>query len=289
MSVTALTPTGFKVLQALNVYRYLSVNQMIRLGVATDKGNLRKVLNGMVSAQKDEAGIPRPKEIGMLDFGSIPRIGRLSRLHYLAPIGAELLREFDPDGPEPKPIRHALRFQNDYFHKVNTIDFHITLQQFAAAASHKITLNRQYFTRLPKSGNTPARPSTSIDLNPGFLDPDSIYMLQDPDGTERLLLVEIANGKRVDRVVDKLPRYGQALTEDKINHTFNYGTRAPRVLWLFDEPRTLELVQERAVDDTRVQATLPYFFMRPLAGCTPETLLEDWQRPATGQTAVTLF
>jgi hypothetical protein len=230
-----------------------------------------------------------PKEIGMLDFGVLPRIGRLSRLYFLAPEGATLLAETDPDGQEPKPVLHAVRFQNDYFHRVNTVDFHITLSQFAAAEGHEITLVRQYFNRLPKEGKTPPRPSTSIDLNPGYLDPDSIYMLRDRNGIERLLLVEIANGHKVDRVVSKLPKYGQALADNKINHTFNYGKRGPRVLWLFEHQRTLELVQQRAADDPWVTASLPYFFMRTMTDCTPETLMPGWLRPLPNGEVVPLF
>lgn len=280
---------GFEVLRALNVYRFLTVKQMLKLGIARDVGHLRKVLAGMISARQSKTGQVRPKEIGMIEFGVLPRIGRLSRLYYLARDGAELLREFDPDGPEPQPILRPVRFQNDYFHRVNTIDFHITLQKFANQTGQEITINRQYFNRLPKSGKTPPRPSTSIDLQPGYLDPDSTYMLRDRDGTERLLLVEIANGQRVDRIVNKLPRYGQALAEDKINRAFKYGKRAPRILWLFDRQRTLELVQERAASDEWIQATQPYFFMRTLHDCTPGNFLENWQRPAPGQEAVSLF
>lgn len=289
MSIVSLSPTGFNVLQALNTYRFLTVKQMVRVGVAKDEGNLRKVLAGMVSAKRDANGLPRPKEIGMIDFGVLPRIGRLSRLYFLAPEGAGLLSEADRDGPEPKPVRHAVRFQNDYFHRVNTVDFHITLAQFAASMGHEITLVRQYFNRLPKEGKTPPRPSTSIDLNPGYLDPDSTYMLRDRNGTERLLLVEIANGHKVDRVVSKLPKYGQALAEDKINRAFNYGKRAPRVLWLFEHERTLELVQKRAADDPWVKASLPYFFMQTLADCKPETLRESWRRPQPDSERIYLF
>ncbi|MEM6914634.1 MAG: hypothetical protein AAF511_11735 [Pseudomonadota bacterium] len=289
MAVVSLPPTGFNVLRALDTYRFLTVSQMLRLGVANDPGNLRKVLGRMVSARRDANGIPRQKEIGVLDFGVLPRIGRLSRLYFLAPEGAALLAEADRDRPDPKPVLHAVRFRNDYFHRVNTIDFHITLSQFAEANGHEITLTRQYFNRLPKTGNTPPRPSTSIDLKPGYIDPDSIYMLRDPDGTERLLLVEIANGHQVDRVVKKLPLYGKALAQDKINHAFDYGSRAPRVLWLFDQPRTLELVQQRAADDDWAQASMLYFFMRPLAETTPDSLCEQWQRPLPDRDRVSLF
>ena len=79
MEITSITPTGFKVLEALNTYRFLTIPQMLRLGIAKDRGNLSKVLSSMISAKRDDSGIPRPKEIGVLDFGSIAGIGRLAR------------------------------------------------------------------------------------------------------------------------------------------------------------------------------------------------------------------
>ncbi len=58
MEITSITPTGFKVLEALNTYRFLTITQMLQLGIARDRGNLGKVLKGMVSAQKDDQGTP---------------------------------------------------------------------------------------------------------------------------------------------------------------------------------------------------------------------------------------
>jgi len=258
MEITSITPTGFKVLEALNTYRFLTIPQMLRLGVAKDRGNLSKVLNGMISAKKDGQGIPRPKEIGALDFGSVPGIGRLARLYFLAPKGAVELAALDRDGPPVKAIEHAVRFRNDYFHRVNTVDFHITLALFAAQTGHEIDLVRQYFTRLPKEGKAPPRPCTSIDLKPGFIDPDSLYRMTGPDGKERLLLVEIANGHKVDRIVRKLPLYAQALETKKINQALSYE-KGVRILWVFEHERTLKLVQIRAAQDAWVQAYEQHF------------------------------
>jgi hypothetical protein len=289
MEITSITPTGFKVLEALNTYRFLSIPQMLRLGVARDRGNLSKVLNGMISARKDDHGIPRPKEIGSLDFGSIPGIGRLARLYFLAPKGAEALDELpDRDGPPARPVKHAVRFRNDYFHRVNTVDFHIALAQFAVHDGHKIDLVRQYFTRRPKEGTAPPRPSTSIDLKPGYIDPDSLYRMTGPDGKERVLLVEIANGHKVDRVVKKLPLYAQALETRKINQALSYE-KGIRVLWVFEHERTLELVQKQVGQDAWVCAYEQHFFFKTLAGCTPETLQTSWLRPALNAGAVSLF
>ena len=262
---------------------------MLRLGVAKDRGNLSKVLRGMISAKKDKSGIPLPHHIGMIDFGVIAGVGRLSRLHFLAPLGAELLTEVDPDGPPAKPIEHAVRFRNDYFHRVRTIDFHITMTEFADANGHKITLTRQYYNRLPKHGKTLARPSTSIDLKPGYIDPDSIYRLTTADDKDRLLLVEIANGHKVDRIAKKIPEYARALETRKINNAFEFGNKAVRVLWLFEHARTLELVQERLKNNDWAQAFAPHFFLRTMDECTGANLLEGWQTVHTGTNLVKLF
>jgi hypothetical protein len=288
MEITSITPTGFKVLEALNTYRFLTIPQMLRLGIAKDRGNLSKVLSSMISAKRDDSGIPRPKEIGVLDFGSIAGIGRLARLYFLAPKGADDLTALDRDGPPARAIEHAVRFRNDYFHRVNTVDFHITLAMFANQFGHEINLVRQYFTRLPKDGKAPARPSTSIDLRPGYIDPDSIYKITDQDQRSRLLLVEIANGQKVDRIAKKLIQYAQVLESKKINQAFDYD-KGVRVLWVFEHQRTLELVQKRMANDEWVQAYQQHFFFQTLAACTPNTLSENWRRPGAGCAVVPLF
>jgi hypothetical protein len=288
MEITSITPTGFKVLEALNTYRFLTIPQMLRLGIAKDRGNLSKVLSSMISAKRDDSGIPRPKEIGVLDFGSIAGIGRLARLYFLAPKGADDLTALDRDGPPARAIEHAVRFRNDYFHRVNTVDFHITLAMFANQFGHEINLVRQYFTRLPKDGKAPARPSTSIDLRPGYIDPDSIYKITDQDQRSRLLLVEIANGQKVDRIVKKLIQYAQVLESKKINQAFDYD-KGVRVLWIFEHQRTLELVQKRMASDEWVQAYDQHVFLRTLDGCDRNTLLADWQRPCPSSAPVVLF
>lgn len=288
MDGPSITPTGFKVLQALNEYRWLTTTQMLRLGIAKDRGNLNKVLTGLVKPRKKGDTGWREKEIGMIDFGALPGVGRMARQCYLAQQGADLLDLFDPDGPPAKPIKHPPRFQNDYFHRVATVDFHIVLARFAEMYGHEISLTRQYFSWQPRSGKTPARPGTSIDLKPGFIDPDSIYRLRAPDGKDRLLLVEIANGKRVDRVVSKFEKYAQVLERRVINQTFSYE-KGVRVLWLFENQRTLELVQKRAVENDWINSRLPHFFLRPLAECTPDTLIEGWQRHDPAEGLVALF
>ena len=287
--ILSLPPTAHKALLALATYRFLTVHQMLRLRVAKDEGNLRKNLNRMLSAKRDGTGLSRPKEIGVLDFGVLVGKGRLSRLYFLTPRGAEALKRADRDAPDAVPVKHAVRFQNDYQHRVSTVDFHITLSQFAEAQEHEITMSQQYFSWTQKAGKAPARPETSIDLRPGYIDPDSTYMLTGPDGTERLLLVEIANGHKVGRVVEKLEKYAQAIDSLAINTAFDYGDRAPRVLWLFEHQRTLELVQKRAQSNRWVSSHVPYFFLRTLDSCTHPALRSGWLQPTTDAAEVALF
>ena len=135
---------------------------------------------------------------------------------------------------------------------------------------------RQYFNRLPKDGKAPARPSSSINLRPGYIDPDSIYKLRGPTGIERLFLVEIANGNAVDRVAKKIPKYAQAIEARSINAAFDYGNKAVRVLWLFEHSRTLELVQKRLHNDNWAQAFAPHFFLKTLAGCDADQFDHGW-------------
>lgn len=282
-----------RALYALAEYRWLTVQHMIAIGVGKDVGHLRQQLNRLMTVTKDANGKAqyKPNEIGVVGFGA-GALGKMSRYYYLTDKGAALLEGSDYDGPPPRPVKNPPVFRNDYWHKTRTIDFRILLANFIEENGYELQLERQYFNRLPKAGTTPARPETSIDLSPGYIDPDSIYRLRDPDGRQRLLLVEVERGRKTEKAVEKIIKYAQILSEGEegpINRTFRFGKRAPRVIWLFEDRSLLESVQKRLAGERWLETMGRVFYLKTIGELSPETLLEGWHRPSIAGERVSLF
>ncbi len=264
--VDHIPPVGLNVLLALAEYRFLTTNQLLDLGVAKDRGYLGKILSGFLSAQKDEKrGGRRAKEIGELDYGVRAGQGRLPRMYYLTQRGAELLSRAVPELPPVQFPRRVLYAAHDYNHKVRTIDFHIALSSWARHSDQDIAWILQYFDWHAKSGKSQPHTKTRIQISDRAINPDSIFMLTDPNGIERLYCFEMANGMDAGRVIKQMQNYCRGLDEGSINHAFHFGNRAVRVLHVFEHPRLLELVQARAKSDRWLEKYAAHFFLKTCA------------------------
>lgn len=277
--VERLSPIGFEILKALSEYRYLTTNQMLDLGIAKDRGHLGKVLSGLLSVGKvDDKKQRRAKEIGELDFGVKVGKGRLPRMYYLTKRGAELLEFVRPElAPVPYPPR-VVQFAPDYEHRVRTINFQIILNQWASVNDQEVVWFRRYYDWWPASQKARQHPVTRIGLEHKNIIPDAIFLLKDANNIERLCAFELANGMDTGRVVDQMREYCRGLDQGKINQAFDYGKKAVRILYVFEHPRLLELVQAKAMRDGWLQQYAAHFFLKTCDECTFLNLRETWHR-----------
>ena len=70
-----LTPVVFGILDGLRAYRFLTVQQMEKLGIGKGKGRITHVLPDMVKANNPY--------IGCIVSGTLPKLGRLPYVYYL--------------------------------------------------------------------------------------------------------------------------------------------------------------------------------------------------------------
>lgn len=284
-TVKSLTPVGQAVLEALAKYWYLTTNQMLALGVARDRGHLGKVLASLLSISKTTDDTSRrAKEIGELDFGTLVGKGRLPRMYYLTPKGAELVGMIHPDlAPIPYPVR-VTKFSNDYSHRVRSVDFHIMVNAWAERNAQRIDWWQNYFDFSANSF-----PATRFRVGKRNIVPDISFMLHDQAQTERLFVVEVANGMDTSRVTRQLKNYCKALQDGAINTHYDYGNNAVRILFVFEHRRLMELVQKRADTDPWVSEFLPHFFFQPVDTLTAGTWNKGWHRPALNGPTLSLF
>ena len=256
--VQTVTPTGLSVLHALGTFRFLTAAQMMRLGVSKSKRHLYTVLWEITAGRRPAAG--------MLDFGVLPTVGRLSRVYFLTDLGAELLTD---DGRDPGNIHYPRRvrlFRNDYFHRINCVDFHIGLAQWARRSGARVLRYDTYFDYGGGTGKRgPPTPKTRVRLKQGTITPDGVVLLSGEDRKTRLCAVEIHNTTGgTARLERQITAYTRALAESAVEKAYNYD-HAVRVLFIMENPRDITAMQTRLKKRRDLGPWLDRLFFKPLA------------------------
>lgn len=226
----------FKILVALGRFEYLTVPQLVRLGISPSPTYLQKRIKRLVETRKPF--------IGALDFGAVPSKGRLPRMLHLTPLGAEVLQDYKtPENNLRYPVKARL-FSHDFFHRIHTIDVLIGAELWCEKNGHSLTEHHYYFGRgrIGKHGRPLAATHVSW-VNPDSrklenLVPDAVFKVQGNDGKERLFVLELTNGSKWQKDKGKLTAYAAASKELAIEDAFSYPNLA-RVLFVYEKPPAL--------------------------------------------------
>lgn len=235
-----LSETQHKILDSLLRYRYLSVRQMVHLGIYSSEKKLRERVLSKMKAP------PNPI-IKAADFGFIAGKGRLPHLYYLTKKGALLLADYHRTGIDSisYPIG-SVQFSRDYFHRVEFISLHIALRQYAEAKGLNIEFFDAYFDT---QGNQRQRNSqlvraTQVQLNNKTIVPDGNFRLAMQDGKKRLFTLELHKGSDTQKIIQQLENHALIINKDllreKYHHPFSHY-----VLSVYDNVDTLKAVQNR--------------------------------------------
>ena len=224
-----ITETQQRILERLNEFRFLTVGQMQRLGVAKNTQTIHRAIKSLQNQKK--------ALIKFSDFGTFPTLGRLPRIHYLIKHGAETLAEAlqisIDEISHPKGVK---LFSRDYFHRIETIDLHILARTFCEHHEDEgleFDFFQAYFEHTGANhwGN-PEKPKREA-LNKIMIDektaiiPDCISQITDPNGKPWLFMGEIYRGHTTKRVHQQLGRYLTALEKGSINKAYNFPRAIP--------------------------------------------------------------
>lgn len=253
MSVAWLPESNLKVLEHLATYRYLTVPQMIDLGIAKHKPSVYNILKRFKT-------LPR-KLVEQKKFGLIPGKKNIHSIYFLTRKGAELVAEvYRVELREISYPKGVYVFQNDYFHRVATIDFHISLRKWAEGTGSSVAFFHTYFDKTGSNRGGVGgklRAKTRYDLKEGSFVPDVVYLLHLPDGRPRLVTVEIHNGKDTGRFMKQMEAHIQALEEGAISvaHEVEF---ANSIRWVFEHEATMKAAMRRIRQKTDYQGFQPY-------------------------------
>jgi len=221
-----ITERQLQIMEHLAEFKYLTSAQvMALLGVKT-----LPHVNILLNKLSDGRGaLTRFK-----DFGFYPGYGRLPRIHFLTPKGADFLAEnLDIEHEKIKvPKERMPMFQRDYFHRVSTIDFNIGLRNLCLKKGFEKQFFDYYFDQTGSQRNSTAKAKNALSVGDFQIIPDGIGKITNGE-TESLFLFEQHNGTDAKRAVKQIFNHITALGEGAVNEKYNYP-KGVRVFYVFE-------------------------------------------------------
>lgn len=275
-----LTTTQQRILESLHDYRFLTVEQMQRLGIAKNEHTIYKAIRVLRGSEADKS----LAYVDYTEFGTLPTIGRLPRIHYLTKRGAKLLAEaLQLDQSNINYPKGVKIFSRDYFHRVQTIDLHILARLFCEAHQGvEFDYFQAYFEHQganhwgdPQQPKREALNKITINEERAFI-PDCIFKITDPNNKPFLFTGEIYRNYNTKRTHQQLYNHLLALEQGTLSQLYHFPRAVP-VLVLCEQKGAMQALQKRLNNDPSFQKTEEYFLFRCYAdiiGCntTRETL-----------------
>lgn len=273
-----ITETEASILERLHQCRFLTSAQLQRLGVSKNIIHIRKVLRDLLSSS-------RPM-IGKIEFGTMPGIGRLPALHHLTKSGAEALEQyFGYNSNQIYFPKNSQMFQRDYFHRVQTIDLHISARLLAESHENsELNFFHSYFDTIGANhhGKIPRKSLCRVDLGgEKYFIPDSLFQVTDPTGKPWIFSAEIYRNHTTKRTHTQLKNHLLAIEQGSISQQFGFPRGIP-VLLVCESAEAMISLMARCAEDPLFRFTEDYFLFRTLADLQENLFHVGWQT-YTGQ------
>jgi len=194
---SVFSPQQWKVLQALSLYRFLTVEQMLHLGISKNAKSLR---------DKTLFALRHHKCIHSEKIGSF-----LPDVHHLTKQGRALLCEVEGIDLQAATANKKTPFSALFApHRFAQVDFHIGLRQWAQQRGDaEVLLELQDFNHQADPGKGRSKPSTELQVT-GLVNtviPDGTFAVGLMSGQTAVYLVEIHRSTQSKAVTEQLNRY----------------------------------------------------------------------------------
>lgn len=241
---TWITPTGLKILELLERFQFITAEQLTRAGKFKNKAVVRRMAN-------DYAGRRAPL-IHAKDFGAVPGLGRLHKIYALSTHGAEVLAEYRHcDLSEVGHLTGKIQFSVDYQHRIDFVDVHIVLREWAETSGAEFGFFSGYFETegANRSGKDALKlqKKNRVDLpNRRYIIPDGIFSFTYGE-KNRLCALEIHRGKDTKTILEQLEKHIETLYLRGIQDKYRHET-ANFVLSVYENAGIMEAVKKRIVN-----------------------------------------
>jgi len=220
MSLEFYSDRQLMVLEALETYRFLTVKQMVRLGISKSETSLRdKILRPLRTR--------RNAPVKAYDLG---RWQQLPHIFVLTHQGAKDLAEYrQVNVTDIQWPKGGAQFSRTFHHRIAQVDFHIAFRAWADEVSAEIEFVHMDFDKTGSQRQGGAIPLTRITLGNGkYIISDGMFCFT-LHGQRLLYCLEIHNHTDATRVVNQLLQYSEALQKLIIAKTYEL-TAQPIIL-----------------------------------------------------------
>ena len=270
-----VSQTGLKILELLERFQFMTADQLTRAGNFKNKAVVRRVAN-------EYAGRRAPL-IHSKDFGAVAGLGRLHKIYALTEHGAEILAEYRQCDPsEVGYLTGKIQFSIDYTHRLDFVDTHILLREWAEKRGADVVFFSGYFETegANRSGKDALKlvKKNKIELqNRRFIIPDGIFLFTLGD-KKRLCALEIHRGKDSKIIVEQLEKHIDALYTRAIQDKYKHDT-GNFVLSVYENAGTMEAVKKRIIGSRDFAGVVRAFHFATLESvkadiCTAWTLAD---------------
>lgn len=205
------SPQQWRVMQALNTYRFLTVDHMLRLGISKNAKSLR---------DKTLFALRHHKCVRSEKIGSF-----LPDIHHLTKRGIDCLSELEKISIQSPP-RKRLPFSPVFAeHRFAQIDYHIGFRKWAdLRGDAEILLELQDFNRCQDSRKGRFVPATELVVPelPKPVVPDGIFGVALTSGKVVVYLVEVHRTTQTKAVTEQLTRYFEVIKSGVIQKKFGH-------------------------------------------------------------------
>lgn len=261
--IDRLTDVQVKIIKSLATYKFLTISQMMKLGLGSDRAFIQKHIVGLRDRKNPFVSTTGAKTLA----GS----GRLEAVYFLATLGVEFAQSLelsDIKFPVNKQISHT----QDYLHRKSVIDCEIALR----STGIQIEVFDRYFDTIGNnriSSNLTSK--TKIEYPGGTLNSDAIFILNVKElETKYLYCLEIHNGKDTKKALEQMAAYVTALSVKAPSLKYGFE-RGCRVLWVFEHEGCMKAVQQRAMQDPNLPRAEKLFLCKLQSD--PQNIFFDWE------------
>jgi hypothetical protein len=266
MDITNIQALFQDILEKLSKFKYLTNTQFAYL-LQKNKDYVRNL--GTSEMVKRDF-------IGVIQFGVVPKIGRLENIYFLKPKGINILEDLGYTKAEIRYPKGTGVFTKDYFHRIETINTHIGAVQFLENTGGEM-LN--FDTYYDKSGNNRtdgnSLVNTKLVINEDdFIIPDGI-MKYNLKGNDYLYLLEVYRGKDTKRVLHQVRKLIYCIYNGIPTKKYNHS-KGSRLLLIFET----ETAKKYALDRIKADEYLAQFngFDRFVFGRNLENIKEQFNK-----------
>jgi hypothetical protein len=265
MMINRFRPKETAILKALARYKFLTYDQMIRLGIANHSSNLSTALKGLRKMKS-----PYVKKI--------PHRAGIPVKHYLTKKGKAALEELYgiPEEDIHYPKGAILTDTQDQKHRTSIISIQIELDLACQNEGLDVLFCDRYFdvTGNNKIARNLKSKTAFHYTDSNTVKADLIFSLQTPKQQEYYVL-ELENGKETAKGVEKCINHAKALLRGSLNEKLGFST-GYRVLWVFEHKSIMEKTIVKLQSIPLFKHLHEYFLFKSLDQIS-EHFLSGWQ------------